>query len=312
MTPDRIVRSILASAGAAAFVVALSGAPVLSQSPSDSRWWPSEWGAADERGASHRITPDRVLEAARLIQEGKIYSLGRLYEPGMPSFGNRHYSLTIPGLPTGGPFGENDLVYNDELFSGEIGQVGTQFDGLGHVGTRIDGKDVFYNGFELSEFGTAYGLERLGVEKAGPFFTRGVLLDVAAYKGVERLDPRYIITVEDIEGTLARRGHRDPRGRRRALPHRPRQAVDEGQRGLRGVESRPRHHGHPLARREEDRHDRRRHQQRGGRARGEPRARLRRTPVAHEPTTVSTTSRTSTSRSSPRTASTSSPSSSPH
>jgi kynurenine formamidase len=124
----------------------------------------------------------------------------------MPSFGNRHYSLTIPGLPTGGPFGENGVVYNDEMFSGELGQVGTQFDGLGHVGTRLEGEDVFYNGFKLSEFGNAYGLERLGVEKAGPFFSRGVLLDVAAYKGVERLDPRYIITVEDIEGTLRQQG----------------------------------------------------------------------------------------------------------
>ena len=204
MTPGPISRFLLA--GVAALAVYLSGARVSSQSSSDSRWWPSEWGASDERGASNRLTPERVLEAARLIQEGKIYSLGRLYEPGMPSFGNRHYSLTIPGLPTGGPFGENHLVYNDELFSGEIGQIGTQFDGLGHVGTRMDGKDIFYNGFELSEFGTAYGLERLGVENAGPFFTRGVLLDVAAYKGVERLDPTYIITVEDIEGTLAREG----------------------------------------------------------------------------------------------------------
>lgn len=206
MNPRRIIRLTLAPAAAAALAISLSGSPVLSQSPSDSPWWPSEWGAEDERGSSHRVTPERVLEAAQLIRQGKIYSLGRLYEPGMPSFGSRHYSLTIPGLPTGGPFGENGVVYNDEMFSGELGQVGTQFDGLGHVGTRVDGEDVFYNGFKLSEFGTAYGLERLGVEKAGPFFSRGVLLDVAAYKGVERLGPRYIITVEDIEGTLRQQG----------------------------------------------------------------------------------------------------------
>jgi hypothetical protein len=39
------------------------------QTPTGSCWWPSEWGPDDERGASHRITPDRVVEAARLIQE---------------------------------------------------------------------------------------------------------------------------------------------------------------------------------------------------------------------------------------------------
>jgi len=50
----------------------------------------------------------------------------------MPNPGKRHFSLTIPGRPTGGPDGQNRLVYNDDLFSGEIGQVGTQLDGLGH------------------------------------------------------------------------------------------------------------------------------------------------------------------------------------
>jgi kynurenine formamidase len=195
----------IGAVGSGVLTLCLGSRPAA-QAQTDSPWWPSPWGADDERGASNRITPERVLAAARLIREGKIYSLGRTYEPGMPSSGNRHFSLTIPGVPTGGPFGENQLVYNDELFSGEIGQVGTQFDGLGHVGTRIDGEDVFYNGFELSEFGDAYGLKRLGVENAGPFFTRGVLLDVAAYKGVERLEGGYVITVEDIEGTLAREG----------------------------------------------------------------------------------------------------------
>lgn len=173
---------------------------------SDDRWWPSEWGPDDERGAANRLSPATVLEAARLITEGRIYSLGRVYEAGMPSFGSRHFSLTLPGKPTGGPMGENQVVYNDELFSGEIGQIGTQFDGLGHIGTRRDGEDVFYNGFRLDDIHSSYGLTRLGVENAGPFFTRGVLVDVAAFKGVERLPADYVITISDIESTLKAQG----------------------------------------------------------------------------------------------------------
>src|SRR5210317_1414118 len=118
----------------------------------------SEWGPDDERGAANRITPQKVLEATQLIKDGRIYELGRDYEVGMPLFPGRHYSLTIPGSPTGGPMGSNNVVYHDEMVSGQIGQVGTQFDGLGHVGTRINGEDVFYNGFKRSEFGTAAGL----------------------------------------------------------------------------------------------------------------------------------------------------------
>ena len=176
--------------------------PAAAQTPAGPQWWPSQWGPEDERGAANRLTPAKVLEAVSLIREGRIYELGRPYETGMPLFGNRHYSLTIPGLPTVITGGENGVVFNDELVSGEIGQIGTQFDGLGHVGTEMDGDYVFYNGFKLSEFGTSYGLTKLGVEKVGAIFTRGVLVDVARYKGVERLAPEYIITIEDIQGTL--------------------------------------------------------------------------------------------------------------
>jgi kynurenine formamidase len=178
----------------------------MAQTPAGPVWWPSKWGAEDERGAANLLTPARVLQAASLIEQGRIYELGRPYEIGMPLFGNRHFSLTIPGVPTVELEGENEVAYNDELVSGELGQIGTQFDGLGHVGTRIDGDYVFYNGFKLSEFGTSYGLERLGVENVGAIFTRGVLVDVPRLKGVERLAPQYIITIEDIEAALEMEG----------------------------------------------------------------------------------------------------------
>lgn len=165
---------------------------------------PSEWGPEDQRGAANRITPQKVLEAAGLIEQGRIYELGRVYEAGMPVFPGRHYSLTIPGSPTGGPFGKNQTVYHDEVVSAQIGQVGTQFDGLGHVGARIDGEDVFYNGFKRHEFGSAGGLKKLGIENVGVFVTRGVLIDMAAYKGVDRLPVGTAISAADLQGALAR------------------------------------------------------------------------------------------------------------
>src|SRR4051794_16484114 len=176
------------------------------ETPIGPKWWPSRWGADDQRGAANRITPEKVKEASKLIRTGRIYSLGRLYEHGMPLPGKRHFSLTIPGSPTGGPEGKNMGVHHDELFSGEIGQIGTQLDGLGHVGVRIGGDDYFYNGFKRSEFGTAYGLTKLGIENVGVFFTRGVLLDVAGAKGVERMKAGEVITSRDLEHALQRQG----------------------------------------------------------------------------------------------------------
>ncbi len=178
------------------------GSQQAAQGPLPEKFWPSEFGADDQRGAANRITPAKVAGAARLVKRGQIYQLGRLYEHGMPIPGKRHFSLTIPGLPTGPPMGSNHIVSNDELVSGEIGQVGTQFDGLGHVGVRSGGEDYFYNGNKLSEFGDTYGLKKLGVENAGAFFTRGILLDVCGLTGKDRLPAGYVISPEEIAACL--------------------------------------------------------------------------------------------------------------
>lgn len=135
-------------------------------------WWPSQWGEGDEAGATNLITPARVMAATELIQTGEIYELGRPYTHGMPLFGNRSYSLTIPGAPTGGPF-PGGLIFHDEFVVGEIGQIGTQFDGLGHVGVQLgDAGDLdnmrFYNGFTETEMAGGYGLQKLGIEKLKP------------------------------------------------------------------------------------------------------------------------------------------------
>ena len=179
-----------------------TNARIQAETPIGEKWWPSRWGADDQRGSANLMTAQQALKAARLIQRGQVYQLGRIYEHGMPLPGKRHFSLTIPGSPTDGPSGQNQIVSHDEMFSGEIGQVGTQLDGLGHVGVHWKGEDYFYNGFRRSEFGNAYGLKKLGVENIGVFFTRGVLLDVARHKSAKRLEPGYVITVEDLEGTL--------------------------------------------------------------------------------------------------------------
>lgn len=176
------------------------------ETPVGPRWWPSAWGPDDQKGALNHITPTKVVEAKNLIKEGRVYELGRVYEPGMPLSGDRFYSLTIPGVPTAGPLGANKLVSNDEMFSGQIGQIGTQLDGLGHVGVRVGDKDIFYNGLDLGEFGDSKGLKKLGVENMGPVFTRGVLLDVARVAGVRRLEIGYVITPDDLQKSLEATG----------------------------------------------------------------------------------------------------------
>ena len=171
---------------------------VACASVAQDNWYPSQWGAEDQRGAANRITPAKVLEAKNLITRGQTYQMGRVYESGMPIFGTRHFSLRIPKMF--GPNGTNEMYYHDEVVSGELGQVGTQFDGLGHIGIG----DLFYNGNRERDFAKAEGLTKLGVEHVGALATRGVLIDVAAFKGQAMLAGGYEVTRADLEGALKR------------------------------------------------------------------------------------------------------------
>jgi kynurenine formamidase len=181
------------------------------QTREEGPWWPSsQWGADDQAGGSNWITSDKILQALQSVKTGEVYELGHIYERGMPLFGPRDFKMIIPA-PGPGAWGKNASVWHDDFFIGEIGQVGTQFDALGHVGMRMtleDGsvKDVFYNGFTREEVLSGNGLRALGVEKAGPFITRGFLLDIAGYKNVPTLSSHHEVTIEDVQGALARQG----------------------------------------------------------------------------------------------------------
>lgn len=217
--PER--RDFLKTAGVVGAVAVVAGAmhgkyataPLIGEAhaqPTTQKWWPSRWGESDEAGASNWITPQKVLEAAKHIKDGKVYRIGRDYVTEMPKFGARAFALRIPGAPTGGPFGANKLVYNDEFLATEVGQTGTQFDGLGHIGIQL-GKDGdkndmrFYNGLTMQEIGDANGLKKLGIEKLKPFFTRGHLIDVQAVKGA-MWDAGQEVKVSDIRAALQKQG----------------------------------------------------------------------------------------------------------
>ena len=157
-----------------------------------------------------------ILKAVKLVKQGKAATLGKVYQQDAPAFGSRGWRMTIPGLPTGGPFGKHELVYNDEYLSTEIGQIGTQFDGPGHIGVITSKGYFFYNGRFLEDADiTAYGVGSLGVEhvaKVG-FVCRGVLLDAVALRGGQlpipkKADPTDpgIVTADDVKAMVKNQG----------------------------------------------------------------------------------------------------------
>jgi len=198
-----------------AFVILASGsANAVNDAPLTENWAPSEWGADDKAGSVNRTTSEMVLKAAGLVKIGKVATLGKVYQQDAPAFGSRGWRMTIPGLPTGGPFGAQQVVYNDEYLATEIGQIGTQFDGPGHIGVSTSKGMFFYNGryLEDADIGT-YGLGPLGVEHVAEigFVCRGVLLDAVALRGGQLGIPKSmkdpgIVTDEDIKAMVKNQG----------------------------------------------------------------------------------------------------------
>ncbi len=166
--------------------------------PAPAERCPSKWGAGDERGQANHMSPANVLRAISLIRSGEKFELGRVLSMDMPFFGTRRFDVHLKR--TGGPMGTNKRFTNEELVITEIGQVGTQMDMFTHQ--SIDG--LHYNCVKTDDIATRNGFSRLGIDQVGTLVTRGVLIDVAALKGVDMLPIDYEITVPDIQAALKR------------------------------------------------------------------------------------------------------------
>ena len=210
---------LVLSAGFASVTLAAMTGEGPADSVSDSRgniaglaegetpWWPSRYGADDQIGSLNEITPAVTRAAAALVHQGKVVDLGRILDEDTPKFPGRYWHQSLDVTPhyenlrradSGGQgWGKNQINWITEIQAGTF-QVGTQLDSIGH----IQAGERFYNGWTTRDLVQSNGLARFGMETVPPVITRGVLLDVAAYKNVERLPAGYVITREDVEGTL--------------------------------------------------------------------------------------------------------------
>lgn len=188
------------------------------ETPLGSKWWPHPlWGEGDEAGSTNWYKKPEVIARALAANagNGKVYKLGHPYTADMPLFGARKFSLRIPGLPTGvtDGLGGNKITWNDEFLATEVGQVGTQFDGLGHIGVTTGAPgDLaamrWYNGFSANDMHGTYGLQKLGTEKLHPIVARGILIDIAAIWGKDMVAGD-TITMEHVKKALEAQGMAD-------------------------------------------------------------------------------------------------------
>jgi kynurenine formamidase len=149
--------------------------------------------------------PDIRKLFSELVTYGEVINLSHEIAPGMPvypkhvpftiSLNRRHADPNIPPRPDGTTF-INEIIVMP-------GHCSTHIDALGHFGRA----GCVHGGLRATEVETHQGLSSLDVSEIGPIIRPAVLLDVAAYRGVDvieggaGIDSQELAAVAEAQGT---------------------------------------------------------------------------------------------------------------
>ncbi|WP_258024230.1 cyclase family protein [Streptomyces bambusae] len=154
------------------------------------------WGADDEIGTLNLVTDEVVRAAAAEIRTGRRIPLALpLKEDGVqagmiPGRINPLHTMVQVNQEI---FGPGTVACSDDAVTMGL-QAATHWDALTHV--SHSGR--IYNGRPASTITAHTRAQFSGIDKAGPIVSRGVLLDVAAAKGLDRLPGGHAVTPEDL------------------------------------------------------------------------------------------------------------------
>ncbi|MFE3766257.1 cyclase family protein [Streptomyces sp. NPDC059104] len=154
------------------------------------------WGADDEIGTLNLITGEVVRAAAAEVRTGRRVPLALpLKEDGVqagmiPGRINPLHTMVQINQEL---FGPGTVACSDDAVTMGL-QSATHWDALTHV--SHSGR--IYNGRPASTITAHARAEFSGIDKATPIVSRGVLLDVARAKGLDRLPGGHAVTPEDL------------------------------------------------------------------------------------------------------------------
>ena len=173
----------------------------------------SPWGPKDEIGRLNLITPASRAAILSRIEGAKSYDLAVEYFIGMPSWeaaGDPPYQMWMTHTPHGttvsDPMKVGKEMNQNVSYSGSAvsmyAHMGTHIDALNHFG--LNGK--IWNGYAAADHLGDQGWTVTGAEKLPPIIARGVLIDVAAAKGMRMLPENCRITRRDLQEALDSQG----------------------------------------------------------------------------------------------------------
>src|ERR1700730_13153912 len=160
------------------------------------------WGEHDEVGTLNLLTDDAVKAAAAEIKTGRRLALGLPMNADGPQTGaipgrdNPTHEMIMVDTPLTGD--ASNFTTSDDKVAMAL-QAATHWDALAHV--SYEGH--LYNGVSSSVI-TDAGAARMGIDKIHTLVGRGVLLDLPATKGVDRLEGGYPVTAADLDAACER------------------------------------------------------------------------------------------------------------
>jgi kynurenine formamidase len=166
-----------------------------------------------EVGPAGEIPPEKLVEAARLVRQGRAYSLAVARYPGMPLFpGHPPFQVLNFRTPEGiraegaqpwGPPNDAGLGYMAEYLLATT-HSGAHIDALAHMTVGPD--NHWYGGGNTAEHLTDKGPNVGDAEKLPAFFTRGVLLDPPTYRGLEALPAHEPVGADELRAVAVAQG----------------------------------------------------------------------------------------------------------
>lgn len=165
------------------------------------------------RGPAAFQAPGALLTALQIPKDGTVYSLALPRFTGMPLFGSHPpFEVTMYRTPLGlrgdgekpwGPVNEVNLGYMAEVTSG-TSHSGAHVDALAHI--TIGEDDHWYSGVSAQEHLGDRGPKIGDGSKLPHFITRGVLLDVPGYRGVDALPAGEPVNADELQAVAAHQG----------------------------------------------------------------------------------------------------------
>jgi kynurenine formamidase len=157
-----------------------------------SNW--GRWGRDDQRGALHHLTPEHVVDAARLVQDGVSVTLSRplATEPAVSNPEPAEHHMT---MLTDTDIGSGSLRFTKDYVGADYHNEGhTHIDAFCHVAYH----GSLYNGRpQDSVDADGASVDSIGVLTNG-LVGRGVLLDIPRLRGVPWLEPGEHVMADEL------------------------------------------------------------------------------------------------------------------